>query len=126
MIGDSLFTVGEGKAGSAAGLPYPFPVERKSDKPPQTISVVEYDEPRGEIAGEAVAEILAAEIVHGKPYTCPADKPSKGKEVAKADQIFNYLLKDKQIQLPDGHRMPAAEKRYCKWHNYYTHATCMC
>lgn len=24
MIGDSLFTVGEGKAGSAAGLPYPF------------------------------------------------------------------------------------------------------
>ena len=53
----------------------------KSDKPPQTISVVEYDEPRGEIAGyeeEAVAEILAAEIVHGKPYTCPADKPSKG------------------------------------------------
>ena len=88
------------------------------------ISVVEYDEPRGEIAGY---EILAAEIVHGKPYTCPALKPSKGKEVAKADQIFNYLLKDKQIKLPDGHRMPAAEefkqKRYCKWHNSYTHAT---
>lgn len=47
-------------------------------------------------------------------------------DVSKADQIFDYLLKDKQIRLLDGHKNPPLEelksKKYCKWHNSYNHA----
>ena len=32
------------------------------------------------------ADIMAAEFIHGNPYTCPALTPSKGKEVAKLDK----------------------------------------
>ena len=85
-------------------------------------------------------EIAAAEVLKGKTYTCPALKPPKGKEVAekeeflfdisKAEQIFDYLLKDKQIRLPEGHRIPSAEdlrnKKYCKWHHSYSHNTVNC
>ena len=88
------------------------------------ISIVEGDE----VISEEQIEIVAAEILKRKTYTCPAPRPLEGKEVtekekflfdiSKADQIFNYLLKDKQIRLPKGHRIPSAEelknKKYCK------------
>ena len=92
---------------------------------------------------EQVSEVMVAEIVKGKPYSCPALKPSKGKEVvclenkeefsfdiSKANQIFDYLLKDQQIKLSHGHRILSLEqlknKRYCKWHNSFSHATINC
>ena len=52
-------------------------------------------------------DIMAVEFVQGKPYICPTLTLSKGKEVAKpekkaylfdiskANQIFDYLVKDK-------------------------------
>ena len=67
---------------------------------------------------EVQADIMAVEFVQGKPYTCLALMPSKGKEVAKPDreaylfdmskaaQIFNCLVKDKQINLPEDHKIP--------------------
>ncbi len=61
---------------------------------------------------------------------------SSGKEerydfdITKADKIFDFLLREKQIQLPAGHIIPSAEelgkKRYCKWHNSGSHTTNDC
>ena len=76
---------------------------------------------------------MAAELVHGKPYTYPALTPSKDKKVdkpdkeaylfdiSKVDQIFDCLVKDKQIKLSEGHKIPPADeimgKKYYKWHH---------
>ena len=82
---------------------------------------------------------MATKFVQGKLYTCPALTPSKGEEVAKpyreaylfeiskANQIFDCLVKDKQIKLLEGRKIhPADEirgKKYCKWHHSWTHTT---
>ena len=46
--------------------------------------------------------------------------------IFKANQIFDHLLKDQQIKLPNGHKIPLSEelknKKYCKWHLSYNHA----
>ena len=83
------------------------------------------EEPKGKV------DIMATKFIHGKPYVCPALTP-KGKEVARPkkeshlfdismlDQIFDCLVKDKQIKLLEGHKIPLADKikgkKYCKWH----------
>ena len=66
---------------------------------------------------EMHADIMAAEFLQGNPYTCPTLMPSRGKEVAKLDkeaylfdiskanQMFNFLVKDKQIKLLEGHKI---------------------
>ena len=50
--------------------------------------------------------------------------------VDKTEQIFDFLLQQKMIQLPDGHKIPSAEEiggqKYCKWHHKYTHDTSRC
>ena len=82
---------------------------------------------------------MATEFIHGKPYTHPALTPSKGKEVTKLDeeaylfdiskvnQLFDYLIKDKQIKLSENHKIPPTDeikgKKYCKWHHFWTHTT---
>jgi hypothetical protein len=47
--------------------------------------------------------------------------------VAKCDRFFDYLMQEKQIILPGGHVIPLLEQlkkhAYCKWHNFYSHAT---
>ena len=84
---------------------------------------------------------MAAKFIYGKPYTCPVT-PFKVKEVAKldkesylfdifkADQIFDCLLKDKQIKLPEGHKIPLLNeikgKKYCKLHHSWTNTTNNC
>ncbi|KAK1694400.1 hypothetical protein QYE76_011097 [Lolium multiflorum] len=51
-------------------------------------------------------------------------------DVTKAEQIFDLLLKEKQLKVPEGHKIPTAQelngKPYCKWHNTFTHATNDC
>jgi hypothetical protein len=51
-------------------------------------------------------------------------------DVAKCDWIFDYLLQEKKIKLPNGHVIPSLEQlkkhSYCKWHNSYSHATNDC
>ena len=85
---------------------------------------------------------MVAKFIHGKLYTYSALTPSKGKEAAKlekeiylfdiskADQIFNCLVKDKQIKLLEGHKIPPANevkgKKHCKWHYFWTHMTNNC
>lgn len=75
-----------------------------------------------------------------KPFVCSALKPVSQKnwqeemkftfDVAKCDRIFDYLLQEKQIKLPNGHVIPSPEElkrsAYCKWHNSHSHATNDC
>lgn len=73
---------------------------------------------------------MSVEIVKGKVYTCPSLRLAKGMEkknfegkveysfdISKAGQIFDYLLKDKQIRLVDGNKIPPFEEiegnKYC-------------
>ena len=108
------------------------------------ILVIDYDSTEEDVweKPEVQVDIMAAEFVHGKPYTCLTLAPSKGKEVAKldkkaylfdiskTDQIFYCLVKDKQIKLPKGQKIPLADKikskKYCKWHHSCTHTTNNC
>ncbi|XP_051137540.1 uncharacterized protein LOC127255832 [Andrographis paniculata] len=76
-----------------------------------------------------------AEITQGKPYTWPSLKPPRRKDtnpkisypfdITKTEQIFEHLLKDNQLHLKKGHKMPTEEelngKSFCKWHGLYGH-----
>jgi len=50
--------------------------------------------------------------------------------VTKAEQIFDLLLKEKQLKLPENHKLPMAQelqgRLYCKWHHSFTHSTGEC
>jgi hypothetical protein len=49
---------------------------------------------------------------------------------SKVEQIFDLLLKEKQLKLPEGHMFPTAQelqgRPYCKWHHLFTHTTNSC
>ena len=51
-------------------------------------------------------------------------------DVTKAEQIFDLLLKEKQLKLPENHKLPMAQelqgRLYYKWHHSFTHATGEC
>ena len=51
-------------------------------------------------------------------------------DVAKAEQIFDLLLKEKQLKLPENHKLPTGQelqgRLYCKWHHSFTHAMGEC
>ena len=63
-------------------------------------------------------EALVFELQSGPPYVCLSLRPAKGKEktssnaksysfnITKAEQIFDILLKDKQLKLLKGHKIP--------------------
>jgi hypothetical protein len=78
-------------------------------------------------------EIAVVEWARGaKPVSCKWVKqqgPSKGFDfdVSKVEQIFDLLLKEKQLKFPEGCKIPTAQGRsYCKWHNSFTHGTGDC
>ena len=58
--------------------------------------------------------------------------PAKGYDfdISKTEQIFNLLLKEKQLRLPKGHKFPMVQelqgRLYCKWHKSFTHTTTDC
>ena len=51
-------------------------------------------------------------------------------DIYRADEFFNHLLEGKIIKLPDDVKLPYLEelkgKKYCKWHNSWTHSTNNC
>jgi hypothetical protein len=89
----------------------------------------EYDEEYDE-------EIAAAEIVWGKePLTVNQRwiKQAKGTydfDVTKVDKLFEFLVKEGRIKLPDGHSMlrpdGVKEKRYCGFHDRNSHSINEC
>jgi hypothetical protein len=67
------------------------------------------------------------------PYKWVKQKgPVKGFDfdVSKVEQIFDLLLKGKQLKLPEGYKPPTAQelkgRSYCKWHDSFTHNTSDC
>jgi hypothetical protein len=81
-------------------------------------------------------EVAVAEWTRGaNPVSCKWVKqqgPAKGFDfdVSKVKQIFDLLLKEKQLKLPKGCKFPTAQelqgRSYCKWHHSFTHNTSDC
>ncbi|XP_059663659.1 uncharacterized protein LOC132309360 [Cornus florida] len=76
--------------------------------------------PKASTSGTQLSTLLAKKGTAdtGKVYTF---------DPAKAKQIFDRLLADKQIILPKGHNIPSANdskrKEFCKFHNSWNHTT---
>jgi hypothetical protein len=81
-------------------------------------------------------EVAVAEWTRGaNPVSCKWVKqtgPAKGFDfdVSKVEQIFDLLLKEKQLKFLEGYKPPTAQelkgKSYCKWHDSFTHSTSNC
>ena len=89
------------------------------------------------------SEVHVAKLQARPPYVRASLKLIKWKEklnstshksysfdITKADQIFDILLKDKQIILPKGKKMPSVNeiknKKFCKFHQIASHSTNNC
>jgi uncharacterized protein YodC (DUF2158 family) len=66
------------------------------------------------------------------PVSCKWVKqqgPTKGFnfDESKVEQIFDLLLRENQLKLPEGHKFPTTQelqgRYYCKWHHLFTHTT---
>jgi hypothetical protein len=78
-------------------------------------------------------EVAVAEWIRGaNPVSCKWVKqqgPTKGFDFdeSKVEQIFDLLLREKQLKLPKGHKFPTSQelqgRLYCKWHHLFTHTT---
>jgi hypothetical protein len=85
---------------------------------------------------EEEQEVAVAEWTRGaNPMSCKWVKqqgPAKGFDFdkSKVEQIFDLLLREKQLKLPEGHKFPTAQelqgRPYCKWHHLFTYTTNDC
>jgi hypothetical protein len=74
-------------------------------------------------------EVAVAEWTRGaNPISCNWVKqqgPAKGFDFdeSKVEQIFDLLLRKKQLKLPKGHKFPTAQelqgRPHCKWHHLF-------
>jgi hypothetical protein len=81
-------------------------------------------------------EVAVVEWTRGaNPVSCKWVKqqgPAKAFDfdVSKVDWIFDLLLKEKQLKLPEGCKFSTAQelqgRPYCKWHHSFTHNTSDC
>jgi hypothetical protein len=83
-------------------------------------------------------EVAIAEWTRGggaNPVSCKWVKqqgPAKGFnfDESKVAQIFDLLLREKQLKLPEGQKFPTAQelqgRSYCKRHHLFTHTTNDC
>ncbi|XP_050909426.1 uncharacterized protein LOC127123231 [Lathyrus oleraceus] len=93
-------------------------------------------------------EIDLAELKQGPPYACKFLAPSNGKnhvepkkndkfpkktytlDVTKCEVIFDLLVKDGQMIVPLGAKVPPLEQRkkigFCKYHGFLGHKTSQC
>src|SRR4051812_16888333 len=90
----------------------------------------------GDEASPEDQEVAVAEWVRSAgPVSCKWVKPqgpTRGFDfvISKTEQIFDLLLKEKQLKLPEGHQVPTIQQKngrpYCKWHHTFTHNTNDC
>jgi hypothetical protein len=81
-------------------------------------------------------EVAVAEWIRGaNPVSCMLVKqqePTKGFDFdeSKVEQIFDLLLREKQLKLPEGHKFPTTQelqgRPYCMWRHLFTHTTNDC
>ncbi|KAK1642110.1 hypothetical protein QYE76_059915 [Lolium multiflorum] len=91
---------------------------------------------RGRRSSAGDQEVAVAEWTRGgTPVSCKWVKPPGPPrgfdfDVTKTEQIFDLLLKEKQLTIPEGLKFPTAQelngKPYCKFHNSLSHATNDC
>jgi hypothetical protein len=103
------------------------------DKFKRQITLVDTED--AEDSGEK-QEVAAAEWTRGaNPVSYKWVKqqgPTKGFDFdeSKVEQIFDLLLREKQLKLPEGHKFPTTQelqgRPYCKWHYLFTHNTNGC
>jgi hypothetical protein len=103
------------------------------DKFKHVISLVKTEEAED---SEENQEVAIAEWTRGaNPMSCKWVKqqgPARGFDfdVTKVEQIFDLLLKEKQLKLPEGHKFPTPQelegRPYYKWHHSFTHTTNDC
>ncbi|KAK1669329.1 hypothetical protein QYE76_057488 [Lolium multiflorum] len=103
------------------------------DKFKRVVTMVDAGEDEG-ATGEQ--EVAVAEWTRAAgPVTCKWVKPPGPPrgfdfDVTKTEQIFDLLLAEKHIKIPEGHKVPTMQelngKPYCKWHNTFTHTTNDC
>ncbi|KAK1641620.1 hypothetical protein QYE76_059425 [Lolium multiflorum] len=107
--------------------------ELYQDKFKRAISLVNTDEDEDSAEDQevAVAEWTRTAVPVSCKWVNPPGPPRGFDfDVTKAEQIFDLLLKEKQLKLPEGHKIPTAQEMkkrpYCKWHHTFTHATNDC
>ncbi|KAK1698873.1 hypothetical protein QYE76_015570 [Lolium multiflorum] len=107
--------------------------ELYQDKFKRAISLVNADEDEDSAEDQevAVAEWTRTAVPVSCKWVNPPGPPRGFDfDVSKAEQIFDLLLKEKQLKLPEGHKIPTAQEMnkrpYCKWHHTFTHATNDC
>jgi hypothetical protein len=123
---------------------------RHSKAKNEKITFVDYDatDPihEADYASLAELEIDMAEFKPGSAYECRLLLPAQGKnpvennpkfpsktytfDVTKCEDIFDLLVKDGQMVVPPGTKIPPSEQRqkrgFCKYHNYLGHNTSNC
>jgi hypothetical protein len=101
--------------------------------------MVEYS---SESSDDETADMCVAEwnwASKSKPFVCSSLKLASKNwqdemhytfDFAKCDEIFDCLLKEKQIKLPSNHVMSSSGQlkkyAYCKWHHSYSRVTNNC
>jgi hypothetical protein len=81
-------------------------------------------------------EVAVAKWIQGtNPMSCKSVEqhgPTKGFDFdeSKVEEIFDLLLREKQLKLPEGHKFPTTQelqgRPYCKWHQLFTQTTNDC
>ncbi|KAK1664852.1 hypothetical protein QYE76_053011 [Lolium multiflorum] len=107
--------------------------ELYQDKFKRAISLVNADEDEDSTEDQeiAVAEWTRTPVPVSCQWVNPPGPPrGLDFDVTKTEQIFDLLLKEKQLKLPEGHKIPTAQeinkRPYCKWHHTFTHTTSDC
>ncbi|KAK1695221.1 hypothetical protein QYE76_011918 [Lolium multiflorum] len=107
--------------------------ELYQDKFKRAISLVNADEDEDSTEDQevAVAEWTRTPVPVSCQWVNPPGPPrGLDFDVTKTEQIFDLLLKEKQLKLPEGHKIPTAQEMnkrpYCKWHHTFTHTTSDC
>ncbi|KAK1697412.1 hypothetical protein QYE76_014109 [Lolium multiflorum] len=107
--------------------------ELYQDKFKRAISLVNADEDEDSAEDQevAVAEWTRTPVPVSCKWVNPPGPPrGLDFDVTKTEQIFDLLLKEKQLKLPEGHKIPTAQEMnkrpYCKWHHTFTHTTNDC
>jgi hypothetical protein len=105
-------------------------LEIYQDKFKRQITLVDTED--NEAFGEE-QEVAVVEWIRGaNPVSCRWVKqqgPTKGFDFdeSKVEQIFDLLLREKQLKLPEDHKFPIAQelqgRPYCKWHHLFTNTT---
>ena len=116
-------------------------MRRKNSIQRENVAFIDFVELDEEEREPESSKVHVVELKLGPPYVCTSLKPVKGKEkangstcysfnITKAEQIFDVLLKDKQIVIPDGKKLPSLNElkgqKFCKFYQIRGHITNIC